>query len=120
MFFNTEQFHAGGEQPAHYRGRPRGCSEENPMGRKESWVGHSEWRPVSFNLSLVRGYVCPEMEKGWLLGKEPIISVALGGASVKGITLCQSSVSVAWLVMPIHWIRDEHTYMKDVMNNRHM
>ena len=23
----------------------------------------------------VRGYVCPEMEKGWLLGKEPIISV---------------------------------------------
>jgi hypothetical protein len=51
------------------------------------------------------------MEKGWLLGKEPIISVALGEASVKGITLCQSSVSVAWLVMPIHWIRDEHTYI---------
>jgi hypothetical protein len=23
----------------------------------------------------------------------------------------KSSVSVAWLVMPIHWIRDEHTYM---------
>ena len=38
-------------------------------------MGHSEWRPVSFNLSLVRGYVCPEMEKGWLLGWEPIISV---------------------------------------------
>jgi len=51
-FFNTKQFHAGGEQP----------------GMKQSWVGHSEWRPVSFNLSLVRGYVCPEMEKGWLLG----------------------------------------------------
>ena len=30
---------------------------------------------MSFNLSLVRGYVCPEMEKGWLFGKEPIISV---------------------------------------------
>jgi hypothetical protein len=59
--------------------------------------------------------VCPEMEKGWLLGEEPIISVALGEASVKGITLCQSSVSEAWLVMPIHWIRDEHTYMTWVL-----
>ena len=23
----------------------------------------------------------------------------------------RSSVSVAWLVMPVHWIRDEHTYI---------
>ena len=60
--------------------------------------------------------MCPEMEKGWLLGKEPIISVALGEASVKGVTLCQSSVSVAWLVMPIHWIRDEHTHIHPKWN----
>ena len=35
VFLNTEQFHAGGEQPAHYRGRPKGCSEESPTGWKE-------------------------------------------------------------------------------------
>ena len=98
-----------------YFGYPRLTSDiyflsMNFLRRKESWAGHSEWRPVSYNLSLVRGYVCPEMEKGWLLGRSPSFPCALGEASVKGITLCQrSSVSVAWLVMPIHWIRDEHT-----------
>ena len=25
--------------------------------------------------------------------------------------MSRSSVSVAWLVMPVHWIRDEHTYI---------
>ena len=39
---------------------------------------------MSFNLSLVRGYVCPEMEKGWLLGKEPIISVRARRSFSKG------------------------------------
>ena len=31
VLLNSEQFHAGGEQPAHYRGRPKGCSEEVPQ-----------------------------------------------------------------------------------------
>ena len=65
---------------------------------------------MSFNLSLVRGYVCPEMEKRWLLGKEPIISVRAWRSFRNGDNpVSKSSVSVAWLVMPIHWIRDEHT-----------
>ena len=52
VFLNTEQLHAGGEQPAHYRGRPKGCSKESLTGKKlkrswrgrpnESWAGHSE------------------------------------------------------------------------------
>ena len=68
---------------------------------------------MSFNLSLVRGYVCPEMEKGWFLGKEPIISVRARRSFSKGNNpVSKSSVSVAWLVMPIHWIRDEHTGFK--------
>ena len=67
---------------------------------------------MSYNLSLVRGYVCPEMEKGWLLGKEPIISVRARRSFSKGNNpVSRSSVSVAWLVMPVHWIRDEHTYI---------
>ena len=87
-----------------------GVLGESPTGWKESWAGHSEWRPVSYNLSLVRGYVCPEMEKGWLLGKEPIISVRARRSFSKGNNpVSRSSVSVAWLVMPVHWIRDEHT-----------
>ena len=48
--------------------------------------------------------------RGGCWGGSPSFPCALGEASVMGITLCQkSSVSVAWLVMPIHWIRDEHT-----------
>ena len=77
--------------------------------RKVPWDGRSRGRDIAS--SALCPCVCPEMEKGWLLGKEPIISVALEEDSVKGITLCQSFVSVAWLVMPIHWIRDEHTYI---------
>ena len=41
----------------------------------------------------VRGYVCPEMEKGWLLGRSPSFPCALGEASVMGITLCQKAPS---------------------------
>ena len=69
--------------------------------------------PCVLNLSLVRGYVCPEMEKGWLLGWEPIISVRARRSFSNGNNpVSKSSVSVAWLVVPIHWIRDEHTYMR--------
>ena len=52
------------------------------------------------------------MEKGWLLGWEPIISVRARRSFSNGNNpVSKSSVSVAWLVMPIHWIRDEHTYI---------
>ena len=49
--------------------------------------------------------------EGVVVGKEPIISVRAWRSFSKGNNpVSKSSVSVAWLVMPIHWIRDEHTY----------
>jgi hypothetical protein len=74
---HTEQFHVGGEQPAHYRGRPKGCSEEVPRDRSSRGrdIASSALCPVTPSSSGSGGYVCSEMEKGWLLRKEPIISV---------------------------------------------
>ena len=42
VFLNNEQFHAGGEQPAHYHGGPKGCSEGKSHGVEAQKV--LEWK----------------------------------------------------------------------------